>query len=148
MIIGLPKETYPGETRVALLPQEVNKICSKKISLNIQEDIGKGSYISNQLYIDNPDTTLYNIIFSIFAGKYFEDDYVENIENKYLIKNHLNFNQIELVYNNECIYIEYINLESDKMDIHINQIDFKIINDNNLFNLNEEYFKYDLRHEN
>ena len=102
---------------------------------------------TNQLYIDNPDTALYNIVFSIFTGKYFEDNHVEAIENKYLIKNHLNFNQIELVYNNECIYIEYINLESDKMNIYIDKIDFKIINDNNLFDLNEEYFKYDLRYE-
>ena len=52
-----------------------------------------------------------------------------------------------MVYNNECIYIEYINLESAKMNIYIDKIDFKIINDNNLFDLNEEYFKYDLRHE-
>ena len=88
-----------------------------------------------------------NIVFSIFAGKYFEDNHVEVIDNKYFIKNHLNFNQIKLVYNDECIDIEYINLESDKMDIHINEIDFKVINDNDLFNLNEEYFKYDLRHE-
>ena len=102
---------------------------------------------TNQLYIDNPDTALHNIIFSIFSGNFFENNYVEVLENKYLIKNYLNFNQIELVYNNECIYIEYINLESDKMDIHINEIDFKVINDNDLFNLNEEYFKYDLRHE-
>ena len=102
---------------------------------------------TNQLYIDNPDTALHNIIFSIFSGNFFENNYVEVLENKYLIKNYLNFNQIELVYNNECIYIEYINLESDKMDIHINEIDFKVINDNDLFNLNEEYFRYDLRYE-
>jgi len=102
---------------------------------------------TNQLYIDNPDTALYNIVFSIFAGKYFEDNYVEVIENKYLIKNYLNFTQIELVYNNDCSNIEYIDLKSDKLDIYIDKIDFKIINDNNLFELDNEYFKYDLRHE-
>ena len=96
---------------------------------------------TNQLYIDNPDTVLYNMVFSVFSREYFDKNNIEVIENKYLIKNDFNFNQIELVYNNDCSSIEYINLESNKIDIYIDKIDVKIINDNNFFKFNEEYFK-------
>ena len=106
---------------------------------------------TNQLYIDNPDTALYNIVSSIFIGKYFNEKNVEVIgENQYLIKNYLNFNKIEVAYSNDCFNIEYINLVLDKIDIQIDEINIKIINDDNFFDLSSsrEYFEYDLRHDN
>jgi len=106
---------------------------------------------TNQLYIDNPDTALYNIVSSIFIGKYFNEKDVEVIGKKqYLIKDYLNFNKIEVAYSNDCFNIEYINLVLNKIDIQVDEINVKIINDDNFFDLSgsRQYFKYDLRHDN
>ena len=106
---------------------------------------------TNQLYIDNPDTALYNIVSSIFIGKYFNEKNVEVIgENQYLIKNYLNFNKIEVAYSNDCFNIEYIDLVLNKIDIQVDEINVKIINDDIFFDLSStrEYFEYDLRHDN
>ena len=106
---------------------------------------------TNQLYIDNPDTALYNIVSSIFIGKYFNEKDVEVIGKKqYLIKDYLNFNKIEVAYSNDCFNIEYINLVLNKIDIQVDEINVKIINDDNFFDLSSsrEYFEYDLRHDN
>ena len=103
---------------------------------------------TNQLYIDKPDTILHNIVFSVFGGKYLNQDCVKISENQYMIKNYLNFDQIKLVYDNFCSNIEYINLESDRMNIYIDKIYIKITNNHDIFIFDNEYFKYDLRHEN
>jgi len=102
---------------------------------------------TNQLYIDNPDTVLYNIISSIFTGKYkyFNEKDIESSYNKYLIKNQLGFNQIEIVYSDGCSNMNFIKLDSEKINILIDHIDIEIIDSNSLFELSDEYFKYDLR---
>ena len=102
---------------------------------------------TNQLYIDNPDTVLYNIISSIFTGKYkyFNEESIESSYNKYLIKNQLGFNQIEIVYSDGCSNMNFIKLDSDKINILIDHIDIEIIESNSLFELSDKYFKYDLR---
>ena len=102
---------------------------------------------TNQLYIDYPDTVLYNMIFSVFGGKYFDENYIKISKNQYTIKNYLSFSQIKLVYDELCSNIEYIKLKSDRINIHVDDIYTKIINKSNIFNFDDEYFKYDLRNE-
>ncbi len=40
MIIGVPKETYPGEQRVALIPSEISRLAKKNISVLVEKGAG------------------------------------------------------------------------------------------------------------
>ena len=40
MKIVIPKETHPGETRVALIPEGVKSLVDKGIQVSIQKDAG------------------------------------------------------------------------------------------------------------
>ena len=44
MIIGLPKETMPGETRIALLPQDIKQLASDILSFHLETGAGLGAY--------------------------------------------------------------------------------------------------------
>ena len=105
---------------------------------------------TNQLFIDQPDTNFQNIILSIFSDKYryLFNDSIELPNNRYLIKNQLSFNQIELAYNDDCRKIKFIRLESDQFNIYIDNIKFSIVSNNNYFKIDYNYFQYDLRNEN
>ena len=50
MIIGLPKETLQGETRIALLPSEIKKSISDHNSFKIETGAGLGAYFSDDAY--------------------------------------------------------------------------------------------------
>ena len=51
MIIGIPKETLPGENRVALLPSDIKRISSEEITFIIEKGAGLQSNISDENYI-------------------------------------------------------------------------------------------------
>ena len=50
MIIGIPKETLPGENRVAILPADIKRLSSDKLVFKIEPDAGTGSFISDEDY--------------------------------------------------------------------------------------------------
>ena len=63
MIIGIPKETLFGETRVSLFPFEIKKLISENIQFEIENNAGANSFISNNDYekvnakiVENPYT--------------------------------------------------------------------------------------------
>ena len=53
MIIGIPKETLPDENRVALLPSEIKRLTSDKITFHIETNAGSNSFVSDNEYIDS-----------------------------------------------------------------------------------------------
>ena len=53
MIIGISKESLPGETRVALLPPEIKRLLSDNLTFNIETEAGTGSFISDDKYIES-----------------------------------------------------------------------------------------------
>ena len=53
MIIGISKESLPGETRVALLPPEIKLLLSDNLTFNIETEAGTGSFISDEKYIES-----------------------------------------------------------------------------------------------
>ena len=53
MIIGIPKESLSGETRVALLPLEIKRFSSDNLTLNIETGAGVGSFISDENYTES-----------------------------------------------------------------------------------------------
>ena len=105
---------------------------------------------TNQLFIDKPDTVLHNVIFSVLAEKYqyINKDYISFLNNKYLISDPSNLSKIEIVYDNDCNNIKYIEFKSDQINIYIDQISIEIIQNDNFFKFKDDYFKYDLRYEN
>jgi len=52
MIIGIPKENIPSENRVAVNPGSVKELIKTGLSVKVESGAGKGSYISDQSYID------------------------------------------------------------------------------------------------
>ena len=53
MIIGIPKESLSGETRVALLPPEIKRLLSDNLTFNIETRAGVGSFISDENYTES-----------------------------------------------------------------------------------------------
>ena len=52
MIIGIPKESLAGETRVAILPAEIKKLSSDLLKFKIESGAGNGSFISDKNYAE------------------------------------------------------------------------------------------------
>ncbi|MBU0574187.1 MAG: hypothetical protein KKH83_06910 [Candidatus Margulisbacteria bacterium] len=50
MKIGIARETAPGETRVALLPEEVKKLTAAKHAVFVQKNAGAGIFIKDTEY--------------------------------------------------------------------------------------------------
>ena len=104
---------------------------------------------TNQLYIDNPDSTVFKVISSIFH--YIEcNDKPLKISNKkysYSINNSI-FKSALIQYNDSCNSIDNIQILSEEKTFYINNILFKQIDNSNNdidFNIDGDYFIYDLR---
>ncbi len=52
MQIFIPKESQPGETRVPILPESVEKLISLKATVSVENGIGDSIYLSNESYSD------------------------------------------------------------------------------------------------
>jgi NAD/NADP transhydrogenase alpha subunit len=50
LIIGIPKETWPLEKRVAATPESVQRLIKPGFRVQIETDAGKQSYYSDQEY--------------------------------------------------------------------------------------------------
>lgn len=50
MIIGVPKEIYPGENRVAMVPDVAGKLIKKGFEILIEKDAGLNAGFTNQAY--------------------------------------------------------------------------------------------------
>ena len=53
MVVGIPTEITPNETRVALIPATVKELVKKGFVVNIQASAGGGSFISDEEYIES-----------------------------------------------------------------------------------------------
>ena len=49
-LIGVPRETAPGERRVALVPKVVERLCGAGLSVVVEEDAGAGALIADEQY--------------------------------------------------------------------------------------------------
>ena len=102
---------------------------------------------TNQLYIDYPDSSLIDSIFSILNGNYY-DSFIEKEENIFILENKFNLENILLEFNRGCeriIFFEFVN-ENSKIkgkNIQINTI--SIMDLNNHLNISDDYFEFDLR---
>ncbi|HEV2785906.1 MAG TPA: Re/Si-specific NAD(P)(+) transhydrogenase subunit alpha [Solirubrobacteraceae bacterium] len=52
MKVGVPKETAPGETRVALVPEIIRKLTAKDFEVAVESGAGEGSMLADALYED------------------------------------------------------------------------------------------------
>ena len=66
MIIGIPKESLTGETRVAILPAEVKKLSSDFFKFNIESGAGNGSFIADAIYKESGAEIVSDVYFSVF----------------------------------------------------------------------------------
>ena len=104
---------------------------------------------TNQLYIDNPDTTLSKLILSFFDDTYDMKNYnkISDLEYSYSIEN-LSLNEIYIKYEDSCKDIKQIKIIGDYQEILIYDIlidYFDKDNDIDVFDISGDYFIYDLR---
>jgi NAD(P) transhydrogenase subunit alpha len=52
MIVGIPQETYPGETRVALIPASIPVLAKAGIEVCVQSGAGQASGFADSHYVD------------------------------------------------------------------------------------------------
>ena len=71
MIIGIPKESLPGENRVSILPTEIKQLSSDEIKFKIELSAGTGSFISDEDYS--------NVGAAIVADVYSDSDLIVQI---------------------------------------------------------------------
>jgi len=99
-----------------------------------------------QLYIDEPDTSMFIFLSSIFN--------LENIEPtkkskfKYQLKLDSNFDKTKLFFSKDCSSLESIRMVIDKVNIIADNINFKSYDDIDsidIFEIKGDYFRYDLR---
>ena len=50
MLIGIPRETAPGETRVAATPETVKKYIAAKHTVLVERDAGLAARYTNEAY--------------------------------------------------------------------------------------------------
>ena len=50
MVIGIPKESLIGETRIAILPADIKQLASDNVTFIIEAEAGNGSFISDEDY--------------------------------------------------------------------------------------------------
>ena len=99
---------------------------------------------TNQLYIENPDTSIFNItnlFFSIDSLSY------NKIENGYSV-NTFNFDDFKLFFKESCIEIDSIYISDNNLNISVNNVFIDFIDkksDYNPFIIEGNYFKFDLR---
>ena len=53
MIIGLPKETLTGETRISIFPEEIKRLSSDELIFQVEAGAGIGAFISDEAFIDS-----------------------------------------------------------------------------------------------
>ena len=52
MIVGVPKESYPGERRVALVPAVIPTLAKAGLEVVVESGAGEGAGYSDSIYID------------------------------------------------------------------------------------------------
>jgi H+-translocating NAD(P) transhydrogenase subunit alpha len=50
MVVGIPKETAPGERRVAMVPEVVKRLAGKEIEVVVETAAGEGALIPDELF--------------------------------------------------------------------------------------------------
>jgi H+-translocating NAD(P) transhydrogenase subunit alpha len=53
LTIGVPKERFPGERRVAIVPDVVSKLVKEGFSLVVEQDAGQGIFASDEAYVES-----------------------------------------------------------------------------------------------
>ncbi|NLY19398.1 MAG: NAD(P) transhydrogenase subunit alpha [Clostridiaceae bacterium] len=51
MVIGIPKETMPGESRVSATPETVSEMVKSGATVLVEKSAGKGAFLSDESYI-------------------------------------------------------------------------------------------------
>ena len=99
-----------------------------------------------QLYIDEPDSSIFIVLSSIFNLKNIET--IKKNKFEYKLKLESNFNKTKLLFSKDCSSLESIRMIVDQANIIINNINFESYSDIDsvdIFKIGNNYSKYDLR---
>ena len=107
---------------------------------------------TNQLFIDNPDLNIIEIIFSIFPESslsFFQNHKFNFNNNNYSTRNFYDLENLSLLYNEDCSEINHLSFKKKEFNVYIDKINFSLLaQDKSYFDFEENYYIYDLRHEN
>ena len=99
-----------------------------------------------QLYIDEPDSSMFIFLTSIFNLKNIEP--IKNSNFKYRLTLDSNFNKTKLFFSEDCFSLESIYMVIDKVNIIVDNINFEPydgIDSIDVFEIKGNYSRYDLR---
>ena len=99
-----------------------------------------------QLYIDNPDSSMFIFLSSIFNLENIEP--VRKSKLQYKLKVDSNFNKAKLFFSEDCLSLESIRMMIDKINLIADNISFETYNDIDsldIFEIQGDYLQYDLR---
>ena len=99
-----------------------------------------------QLYIDEPDTSMFVFLSSILNLQNMEP--VRNSNSEYRLKLDSNFNKAKLFFSEDCFSLESIRMAVEKAHIIIDNINFELYDKKdslNIFEIEGNYSRYDLR---
>ena len=52
MVVGVPRETAPGERRIAIVPEVVKRLAAKAVEVIVEPGAGEGALIPDALFVD------------------------------------------------------------------------------------------------
>ena len=119
---------------------------SKEILLFDKQKSVKLFKEEKQLYIDEPDSSMFVFLASIFNLKNIEP--IKNSNFKYRLKSDSNFNKTKLFFSEDCFSLESIYMVIEKVNIIIDNINFELydgIDSIDIFEIKGNYSRYDLR---
>ena len=64
MVIGIPKESLTGETRIAIFPADIKQLSSDNVTFIIEAKAGNGSFISDEDYSSSGA----DIVSNVYSG--------------------------------------------------------------------------------
>ena len=110
MVVGIPTEITPEETRIAAIPATVKQLVKNGFEVKIQSDAGKGSFISDADFKES-GAEIYNSVSELYSSS----DIILKV-NPPLMNEEIGKHEIDMMKENS-IYISFIQTTKDIQEV-------------------------------
>ena len=110
MVVGIPTEITPEETRIAAIPATVKQLVKNGFEVKIQSDAGKGSFISDADFKES-GAQIYNSVSELYSSS----DIILKV-NPPLMNEEIGKHEVDMMKENS-IYISFIQTTKDIQEV-------------------------------
>ena len=110
MVVGIPTEITPEETRIAAIPATVKQLVKNGFEVKIQSDAGKGSFISDADFKES-GAEIYNSVSELYSSS----DIILKV-NPPLMNEEIGKHEVDMMKENS-IYISFIQTTKDIQEV-------------------------------